>query len=102
MCVPDFIVPHLTFKIRLYLDLYVSKQFCPGTSRNHIWNHGNFTNFPYNSMWQQRITLHEIISEYAVFNLHTLLYGRDNLSPEINHIIIDAVSTYISTTGRFS
>ena len=50
---------------------------------------------------QHRISLHETISEYATFNLHTLLYGRDNLSLAINQSIFEAVFAYIKATKRF-
>ena len=50
---------------------------------------------------QQRIHLHESISGLAIFNLHTVLYGRDNLSLTVNQTIFDAVFTYIKATNRF-
>ncbi len=49
----------------------------------------------------QRIALHEKVSELCIFNLHTLLYGRDELSFQENCYIHDAVSEFITTTNRF-
>ena len=48
-----------------------------------------------------RQKLHETISNYATFNIHTILYGRDNLPQQCNHVIFDAVFLYIKETQRF-
>ena len=50
---------------------------------------------------RQRALLHGNVSQFAVFNLHTILYGRENISPEENHKILDSVFTYIKLTKRF-
>ena len=48
-----------------------------------------------------RIDLHDIVIEYAPFNLHTILYGRKDLPQSVNQTIFDAVHKYIIDTSRF-
>ena len=50
---------------------------------------------------RHRINLHDVVIEHAPFNLHTLLYGREDLPLTVNHIIFNAVHKYIQETSRF-
>ena len=50
---------------------------------------------------RQRLQLHDSIIQYAPFNLHTVLYGRQNLNMSVNKFIFDAVHLYIKETSRF-
>ena len=49
----------------------------------------------------QRTVLHNTIIEYAPFNLHTVLHGRQDLPVNVNHIIFQSVHKYIQDTSRF-
>ena len=49
----------------------------------------------------QRIALHNTIIEYAPFNLHTVLHGRQELPLNVNLTIIEAVHEFIQNTSRF-
>ena len=49
----------------------------------------------------QRIVLHNTIIEYAPFNLHTVLHGRQDLPVNVNHVIFQSVHKYIQDTSRF-
>ena len=48
-----------------------------------------------------REQLHANVSEHAIFNLYTVLHGRDNLPLTINHLIFDTVFKYMSDSSRF-
>ena len=51
---------------------------------------------------RERAILHEIIIQHAPFNLHTVLYGIQNGTEEINEIVFNAVHNYLDSTLRFS
>ena len=48
-----------------------------------------------------REQLHANVSEHAIFNLYTVLHGRDNLLLTTNHLIFDTVFKYMSDSSRF-
>ena len=48
-----------------------------------------------------RAVLHNKVANLAPFTLRTLLFGRSELSPEVNQFIYEETITYVINSNRF-